>query len=233
MIPPVALQYQVLTGACGGDAPRAIGQKFEPDGGILRFQGNTFICRIPKGPAHTALIAAQTELGAVTTGFAWLPPSSFHMTVFEGVIDADRSADNWPQGMDQATPLAKVTDHFSMQSGGVICPRFAIRPLQIFGGYSVHVTGLTDEDTVAMQQARSMLQSATNLHRPSFAGYGFHITLGYPLRWLTNDEAHRMIKAAAGVFSKLAVAVNAIKLGPIEFCTFDDMHHFETCLLLG
>jgi hypothetical protein len=230
------LARHVLTGThAGGDAPRAVGQKFSADGQVLPFPGNTLICHIPQGAAFDALVVAQNRLRALPDGeaFAWLPPSSFHMTVFEGVVTAERTPADWPQGVPPGMPLAEVTELFLSRLHGVALPRFAIRPMAIFGGFSVSVLGATDADTASLWHARRTLQDVTDIVRPDFAAYQFHITLGYPLRWLDNAAAQRTVRAATEIAADLAVAMGVLQLGPVEFCTFADMHRFDPLLELG
>lgn len=223
-----ALAY--LTGAAtGGDAPAAIGRKFTALGKVLPFAGNTFLCHVPQGPAHAALVRAAQALqaGPLAAAFAFLPAASYHMTVFEGVTDQDRMGDAWPQGMDPALPVAQVTEGFLPRVATLHLPAVqTIRPTGLFAGFSLQVDGADATATAALRDSRARLQDATGIRRASFAGYGFHITLAYLLRWLTADEAETVLDLSDRVFADLAEAAPQIALEAVEFCSFADMHAF-------
>lgn len=219
-----------LTGAVtGGAAPAAVGQKFTPEGAVMPHAGNTFICHIPPGPAQDALAetAARLRAAAPAGAYAFLPPASYHMTVFEGVTDRDRTGGRWPEDLDPALPVEAVTRAFLPRLAGLDLPRTArIRPTGLFAGTTVQVTGATEADEAALRTARQTLRAATGIRRPDFADYRFHITLAYLLRWLTPAEAAAMAALSARLAEDLAALQPEIVLGGIEFCTFADMHAF-------
>lgn len=228
----------VLTGV-GQTVPRpaAVGQKFDASGGVLRFPGNTFICHIPRdGEADAALCEASLALqaGPLAGAFSFLPPSSFHMTVFEGVTDAHRRDARWPEGLAPDTGLSEVTARFSTAAAELALPaKQRIRPLGIFGGFSVAVCGASPKDGASLRDTRLLLREATAIRRPDFASYDFHITLAYPLRWLTADEAEAVMDLSERIFATLHNRAPRIGLGAVEFCVFEDMHAFHRVRLLG
>ncbi len=227
-----------LTGVgAAGPRPAAVGQKFDPSGAVLPFPGNTFLCHIPpEGEAHAALREASLALqaGPFAGAFSFLPPSSFHMTVFEGVVDAGRMDARWPEGVANDLALDAVADRFLDAVIPLPMPAtHRIRPVAIFGGYSLAVTGATPEDEASLRESRQLLSDATGIRRPDFASYGFHVTLAYPLRWLTVAEAEAVIDLSDQVFDRLQARAPEIALGRIEFCSFDDMHQFRSLRLLG
>ncbi len=224
-----SLRY--LTGA-GSALPRpsAVGEKFTETGAVLSFAGNTFICHIPPdGAAHAALTHAQARLqaGPLAGAFTFLPPSSFHMTVFEGICDAHRHDDRWPQDVDPALSVDAVSAQFLPQVQGLPLPVASmVRAHGIFGGFSVSLTGATPAEDAALRAARDTLAAATGIHRANHDAYEFHITLAYLIRWLTADEAAQVMDLAADVHADLLLAAPGIALAGVEFCRFDDMHAF-------
>ncbi len=220
-----------LTGAGQQAArPGAVGQKFDPAGRVLPFAGNTFLCHIaPASEAHAALTEASLALqqGPFAQAFSFLPPSSFHMTVFEGVCDAHLDGDRWPAGMATDTPLDKVTDAFGAAAARLALPQSqTIQPTGIFAGFSVAVSGADAGAEASLRQTRQALRDATGIRRADFDSYDFHITLGYLLRWLTPDQAEAVLDLSQVVFARLLARAPVITLGPVEFCRFDDMHAF-------
>jgi hypothetical protein len=227
-----------LTGAGQTDPqPASVGQKFDATGAVLPFPGNTFLCHIPpNGEAHAALREASLALqaGPMAGTFSFLPPASFHMTVFEGVVDAGRMDARWPEGVANDLALEAVTDRFLAAVAPLEVPAaHRIRPMAVFGGFSLAVAGATPEDEASLRHCRQLLSDATGIRRPDFATYGFHVTLAYPLRWLTVAEAEAVIDLSERVFDRLQARAPEIALGRIEFCSFDDMHLFRPLRLLG
>ncbi len=220
-----------LTGELtGGERPSAVGEKFQVDGVVMPFPGNTFICHIDQASvAHAALSAAQQRLsdGPFHRSFSFLPPSSFHMTVFEGVTNLARSAPEWPRTLPSDAPVSAVTGAFAVATEGLALPRdISIKLDNIFGGFSVSVSGATDEEEHRLRVARASLREATGIHKPDFDTYGFHITLGYLLRWLDPDEAELVLDLSDEVAKALIDTLPTMTLKEVTLCTFDDMHAF-------
>lgn len=213
-------------------APASTGQKFTASGEALRCPGNTFLCPIPpETPAHAALTRAQDALraGPHASAYRFLPPDSFHMTVFEGVIDYRRGGDAWPEGLDSSTPVDAVTETFAARCDGAKLPAtagLAVCPRGLFGGYSVQVSGATDADEAALRALRARLRDLTGISRADFDRYAFHITLAYPLRWLTEDEAATIVALSDAILAGLCAAAPTIPLSTTAFCRFDDMLAF-------
>lgn len=223
-------EQDYLTGAAtGGAAPASVGQKFTAEGKVMPYAGNTFLCHIPQGPAHAALTATAARLraGAPAGAYAFLPPASYHMTVFEGVTDRDRTGGRWPEGLTPTLPVEAVSESFLPRLSGLDLPSATrIRPTGIFAGTTVQVTGATEADETTLRSARQTLRAATGIRRPDFADYRFHVTLAYLLRWLTPSEAAAMADLSATLARDLAALHPSIALDGIEFCGFAYMHAF-------
>ena len=94
--------------------PADVGRKFNADGTVMPFAGNTFVGRIPQQGPRFALFDALLDVyrEVPTRGFAskltMLPPSSYHVTLFGGVNDADRNTPNWGVPFAHDTPVDKI-----------------------------------------------------------------------------------------------------------------------------
>jgi hypothetical protein len=222
-----ALDY--LTGrVTGGARPAAVGRKFAAGGAVLPTRGNTFLAHVDRAsPAHAALTRAQAHLaaGPQADAFAFLPPASFHMTVFQGVIETERRADRWPGHLPLDARIDDVTADFRHRIAGLALPgAFDIRVRGVFAGFSVAVEGAGADAEAALRDARDALSERLNLRVPDHATYAFHITLGYLLRWLAPAEAQA---AVARSHEAAADLPETIRLGPVEFCAFEDMTRFD------
>ncbi len=76
-----------------GRYPRWIGHKFEPDGSVRSFPGHGIMCHLPSHDAmYHALQQFRDDLQQqdFASSLVLLPPSVWHMTVYEGVSDQIR-----------------------------------------------------------------------------------------------------------------------------------------------
>lgn len=231
-----ALPY--LTGALtGGDRPDAVGRKFTPQGAPLRCPGYTTLCHIDRqSDAFAALVAAQDALkaGPLADAFAYLPPESFHMTIFEGVIDYARTPERWPQHLPIDAGIDVVTADAQSRLRELGLPKaFSVRPTGVFAGFSVHMAGLDETAETSLRRTRDQLRAASNIKRPDHASYQFHITFGYLLRWLSQQEAEAVLELSTRVGETLTQTAPVVPLSEVELCQFETMHHFQTLTRLA
>ena len=225
----------------GGDAPYAVGRKFNADGSVRRFAGNTVICTVPENsPLMDALIDLQAELAAArfAPAFAFLPASSFHMTLFEGVNDPERSPERWPRDVPLDTPLEEVTrifvdrlsdvrlaNRFMLEADGLVCsPR---------GGSVVTLSAVDADQERTLRSSRDLLSERLRHAKPNHAGYRFHITLSYQTRWLDIDGAEALADAQRNLLAEFRSRIPRVEIGDPAFCVFDDMTRFDPVLALG
>jgi hypothetical protein len=231
------IAFDYLTGKLhGGERPGAIGTKFSPDGAVLRDPGCTLICHIDQDSyVHAALVRAQEALkaGPFARDFTYLPPASFHMTIFDAFIESGRSRARVPAHLPQNASVDEITEDVSMSVAGVEVPHaFRARPVGIFGGFSISMVGKDAAAEALLRKTRDQLSAATRIRASNHDTYRFHITLAYNLRWFEPSEAFQIIALSQDVGQQFVEDVAEIKVGPVEFCRFDTMHHFERLDLL-
>ena len=219
----------------GGISMPGGGGKFTPDGAVLRWPGNTFICHMDrKSPQWAALrdLQEQIKCSEFQRFFAFLTPTSFHMTVFQGLSPYFPAS--MPDGLDPDTPRDAVSAALIDRTRNIIVPRqFRVQATDLFALHSVSVTGADDGAEAQLRDARVTLRDATGIRPANFDGYPFHITLAYPLEWVSDTLALEMAEFSAELSVDVIEAIGEFTLGPIEFCTFDTMHHFEPLVRLG
>ena len=150
--------------------------------------------------------------------------------VFEGVCDADSSegADRWPTCITRDAPLAQINQTFETASSFVSLPtQQNVRPTGLFGGLSVALSGRSPLAEASLRRTRRVLRDVSGIFAKDFAAFDFHITLAYPLRWLTLAEANAAIDHAERIFERLVMQVPDFSLGAVEVCTFENMHAFS------
>jgi hypothetical protein len=155
-----------------------IGRKFAADGRVLPFPGNTFICPIaPSNPATAPLRAFRAALEAEPYAhkFAFTPPSSYHMTVFEGVVDQVRKPGFWPADLDPDAPLADCNRLFLRKLAAFNLedlPRFRMAVMEGPGnvdmrpGAGIYLSPLDDRENARLRRLRDRLSDLLALrHR--------------------------------------------------------------------
>jgi len=222
--------------------PKAItdpgqGGKFDKEGNVLQHPGNTFLCHIDQtSEFYQALCAFQDDLKAaqLANNYIFLPKPSFHMTVFCGVSGSPLGDDGWPTGMPNSATLDQVTQLFSKRLSNWSKPtEFIVRADGMSMPGTVRMVPATRRDAETLANLRYSLQEATGLYRVDIDSYEFHISLGYLERWYSEKASEEAMKTADRLFCKHLGNLSEQKLDPVEFCTFETMHHFERIRLLG
>ncbi len=212
--------------------PIGPGAKFAPDGRVLPWPGNTFICHIaPESAQHRALSQIQTGLkaSAFARYFSYLPASSFHMTLFQGISNGT----DWPAGIPPEATLDAATDQLIQRLDGITLPRdVTARAHGLYGGFGLTLSGASAADEAKLRDTRRALRDATGIQPENFDGYIFHITLSYLLRWLTDAQAAEVVTLSDALFAEFGAPLREIRLGTPEFCRFENMHHFQPILHL-
>ena len=207
------------------------GGKFSPDGAPNFFPGNTFICHVdPASQAHKALTRLSSALMKGPTGdyFTFLPPSSFHMTVFPAICGNPLGYDGWPRDIAVGQDLATIHDIYQARlAERTAFKTCTVKPIDTMAGTSVILEGATAQDSASLWAARNMLQDVTGLFRPDFGNYRFHISLCYRTRWMDLATARDHLAYALPLFYKFQNEAPSLQLGQIELCKFQSMHSFE------
>ena len=229
--------FDYLTGAStGGARPDAVGRKFTPEGAPLSCPGYTTICHVdPSSDAFQALVEAQDALkaGPTAQAFTFMPPTSLHMTIFEGVIDYSRSPERWPKHLPLDASIEQCAEDAKQRlAPATLDTVFTVRPVGIFAGFSVSMAGATEQQEALLRETRNRLRDTLDLHRGDHDAYQLHITLAYPLRWLGADEALQVIDLSRNVTDRLLQQMPELSLGPLELCTSNTMHRFDPIMPL-
>lgn len=211
-----------------------IGSKFFQDGSVRYYPGNTIISFIQRqSPVFDELVKIRSDLQMCSAGscFTFLPDSSLHMTVFEGVCFDVRVPELWSRflpldaSMDEAdsfiearfSEVPSITD-VCMRTDGIVTGF----------GYGVSLVPDSPEDLLCIRDYRDALSESTGIRFPNHEEYRFHISLCYGISD-PDEKQNRVLDQ----FERDAVAY--IKEHPVKFkidqprmTFFRDMFAFET-----
>jgi len=211
----------------------AVGQKFNEDGSVRRFAGNTCISRITEDmPLYTGLMEVQKRMKALECAgkYGFLPPSSFHMTVIEGVCDQVRKAERWSSKLPLDTPLeefnqrmlewfAKLSppDSFTMRVAGADFSKLQYIALE----------AASQETTLSLKEFRDAFSEETGIRFPDHDTYRFHMSLAYKLIHLTPEEEEVIKENELEVQQELVEKYPTFKLPSPVLTVFDNMFRFD------
>ena len=217
--------------------PAGQGGKFDLAGNVLRHPGNTFLCHIDQtSEFYRALCALQDDIKAspLSENYVFLPKPSFHMTIFCGVSGLPLGDDGWPQDIPNSANLDYISREFAAKlSAWKVRNKFNVRAIGMSMPGTVRMVPATAQDASNLRNIRHQLQELTGLYRDDIDSYEFHISLGYLLRWYNDKTAAAAMNSADELFQLHMAPFSDLELGPIEFCTFQTMHHFEVFQMLG
>ena len=217
------------------------GKKFSTRGQAQCFPGNTVLCHLnqPGQQLETLKeVIAELRSRSGDGNISWLPSSSYHMTVFDGSLNARRIFGDWPRLL----PLDASLDE---------CNEFIAKRLREFDlGFDPPIRLVPDEAVAAPTLAsfplrpideteqqrlgnlRDRISEALGLRHANHDAYTFHITFGYYLKSFSSESQmlyQRNLLSATRALRKL---LPIVELGAPEFCLFEDMTSFETQFFL-
>lgn len=221
--------------------PPDIGRKFHPDGRVQRFDGNTVICHLDQQGPNAILfntlldIYREVPVHGFMSKVTLLPPSSYHMTIFGGANEKDRRPGAWPADLPLDLPLAKCDQLFGerLRAFRLECdlpfrmkvdlsePGPGERPA------TLRLLPYDDAEDAKLRRLRDRLAETLAIRTSSHDEYRFHVTLGYLIRWLTQEEQIAFRKTLAAWRESVAAVCPLIELGAPEYCTLKDMFAFS------
>jgi hypothetical protein len=223
------------------------GIKFNADGSVKPFAGNTIICHVPQQGEHAAYFSALLDVyrEAATFNFmrkvTLLPPSSYHMTVFEGANQKDRTPGLWPAGVSSDAAMEAcnqflLTKLKTFQLNCELPFRMKIDPNQLLSFKSVATIKLVpfdDSENTKIRAVRARLSKYLGIAAPRQETYGFHTTLGYQIRRFDAEETTAYEIEWKRWVSDISRKSPVIYLGAPEYCTFKDMYAFNRQMFLN
>lgn len=210
--------------------PAGTASKFHEDGRVRPFPGNTFVSALAVGRPESATfadVADRLKTSSVGRRLTFLPRSSYHMTVFEGICVDLTEPTLWPADLP-ATDLATATAFFEASIAGLdgLAGPLRMRPAGLLSWAAGLVIGLEPVDTAEnarLRGFRDRLSDAIGLRKPGHDGYAFHLTLAY---WLDRADDGDWVLEREALSTHVRATVPTLDMPAPDFCTFADMHAF-------
>ncbi len=210
-----------------------VGQKFNKDGSVRTFPGNTVISKItPDMPVYKGLVEIQDRLEALDSAgrYGFLPPSSFHMTVIEGVCDQVRDSAKWSSMLPLDMPLEDVT-RFVLEHYRKLSPPRSLR-MRInrasFARLLLIILEPADDATAqALRKFRDQFANETGIRFKNHDTYTFHISLAYRLIEMTEEQERPFQELQDEAGPALRASYPVIEMNPPVLTTFENMFRFD------
>ncbi len=184
----------------------SIGRKFNEDGSVRRFPGNTMVSLLE--PSSEVFRRARAERDILWdicgSDISILPDESLHMTAIEGVCDQVRRPELWTDQLPLDAPLEAVDDLFEerwreLPPLGEV--KMTFDHLWLEFGCAVALRPATVRDEWRIRSWRDRVADAMGLHFPDHDEYMFHISLAYGMR-MPCDEVLKELETEKARFDR-------------------------------
>ncbi|KAJ6584630.1 RNA ligase/cyclic nucleotide phosphodiesterase [Mycena capillaripes] len=204
------------------------------------FPGNTIISHISPSShpgLYDSLLVLYDKLknSHLSHLYVLLPPSSWHITVFEGVCDQVRYSSLWPDDLSIDASLEDCTSLYENKLSTFDLQCDSPYHLSVKGFYPLYglialdLEPSTAEENARIRDLRDRLSGVLRIRAGSHDTYPFHLTLAYLLRSPTKDQDKELVKLLVDHFEGMS---KQLELGAPEFCSFEDMFTFKRLFYL-
>ena len=214
-------------------AQKNIGTKFNADGTVRRFPGNTIISMVNHEKdvfAHFLRIRALFEESPAAPCVTLLPLDSIHMTVIEGVCDQVRQEGYWTSLLPLDCPLS-ATDALFEERFALLAPLGSVTlhmtHVVCTGAILLRMEPVTPADAERLRLYRDAASAALGLRFPNHDSYRFHITLGYFTKEPTAVQAQALSDFCAQADRYIAQHDILMQAEQPVLTFFDSMFRFE------
>ena len=224
-------QEKFLAGKLEGYTLKGAENKFDDRGNPLPFPGCTIICNIPLNTnLSDQIISFQKNIENFNPKktYFYLPPSSFHMTLFDCCNFNTKDTNYWPSDIDPDMDYKDIAVELNRRIQNYIFPKeFNLKLKMFFGGYSIILEPYSEKDEKILRNCRDELSSLLKIKFENHQRYNFHITLAYILRELNQIEINNLIEFNKKLSLDFRKKISKITFTKPQMCTFKDMLEFK------
>jgi len=220
--------------------PRWIGHKFTPDGHILPYPGNGVLSPLePTSALYQSLHALLADMQEQEWArlYTFLPPSSWHMTTYEGISDQIRKPKEWPGHLPLDSSLNSCHAHVATRLAdfehglGDAEVEITVAGFESLAeGIALKLVPVKSEGERALRDLRDRLSERLNMRHPGHDAYSFHMGMGYLLKHLSEEEEAKIAEFLRGWQARLP---KSFMLSVPEFVVYDDMLAFRRVFWLA
>ena len=218
--------------------------KFNPDGSRRAFAGNTVICHLPiQSAMRDAVLALHVDL-ANAPYRSWLAltsTDSYHMTVFAGANDQDRTRTGWPSYVPPSASIDVCNRMVQtrMEKAHLKCElplRVRLDQTRTLNYPTACTLRMVPADEIEKTKIRSIRDQLAELYgfrSSDHDRYEFHITLSYQLAPFSRADRTAYEEMLKPHLARISQAASPLEFGNPEYCTFPDMFRFDLQKLIS
>ena len=218
--------------------------KFNADGTVRPFAGNTVICHLQQqGRTRDAVERIHEALRrcSFVHKLGILPPDSYHMTVYPGANDQGRELTGWPSDLPKDASIEECNRAIAdrMRQFHLECRlplRMKVDQAKTIANRRASTLRMVGADAGEEQKIRKLRDRLVDVFRfrdNKHDEYGFHVTLAYQLSVFTPNEQAEYRAILEKNVPIIAASAPAFEFGNPEFCTFPNMYRFDIQVLLS
>ena len=225
-------EEKFLAGKLEGYTLKGAENKFDNKGNPISYPGCTIICNIPiNTDLSNQIISFQKKIENFNPKktYFYLPPSSFHMTLFDCCNLNTKNTNYWPSDIDPDMDYKDIAVELNKKIENYNFPKqFNLKLKMFFGGYSIILEPFSEQDEKIIRNCRDELSSLLKIKFENHQRYTFHITLAYILRQLNETEIKNLIEFNKQLSSDFNKKFPKITFKKPEMYTFKDMLEFKS-----
>ena len=225
-------EEKFLAGKLEGYTLKGGENKFDDKGNPLPYPGCTIICNIPLNTnLSDQIISFQKKMENFNPKktYFYLPPSSFHMTLFDCCNLNTKNTKYWPSDIDSDMDYKDIAIELNKRIQNYIFPEeFNLKLKMFFGSCSIVLEPFSEKDEKILRNCRDELSSHLKIKFENHQRYTFHITLAYILRELNKNEIKSLIEFNKQLSFDFSKKFPKITLTKPEMCIFEDMLEFKS-----
>ncbi len=208
-----------------------VGTRLWPDGSLRRYPGNTVVCMVERDSGIALALEEAADILEAATGHhcAFLPASSWHMTILPLILDERRIEEEWTRFVSLNAPLEEVDRFFTEAVASTVSPgeiRMRPRCLRTYDGILLALDPADRTTEAGLDSYRERLSEVTGVRFAGHSSYEFHITLAYDIVHPGATE-QRKISEAISKAERIVGDVDTFVLCKPELRFFDDMGAFR------
>ena len=211
-----------------------VDEKFNADGSAHQFPGNTVLCDVVP-ESDTMALLKQFYVAILqqpwVTNYAMLPPSSYHMTVFDLVCEDVRKTDAWTSLLPLDAPLEAV-DAMALDRWQAAPkppqPNVMLGWLEIGDYITLRLKPKDATSNKVLRDYRDALSVLFGIRHPNHESYFFHLTYAYGITSLDDEEKEAIAQFVEEWTPVLEEGLSSLELELPTLRFFADMTHFAS-----
>ena len=207
-----------------------VGRKFNADGSPMCFPGGTVISFVDASSyLHRLVLRIRDEYrkSSFAGKLTFLPPASYHITIFIVFNDCDRDKDHWSANLKADTPAEGVHTYMLPRLRRPAPPSGLLFSPSCVDGDTIRLVPADAGTAEALGTYRNRLSRAVGVRFPDHENYSYHITFAYQIKKLTPAEYDDLIETNRRCTRIVQGGNEAIPVPPPVYTEVMDMTRFR------